>query len=47
MPNKIIQYAGVWYEQIRYPFASQDPLDKCVSATYGGIDEGRVLIIYD
>ena len=38
------KYGGVWYEQIRYPFRSAGPDDKCVIATYIGIDDTSISV---
>ena len=46
MPNfELNKYAGLWYEQIKYPFRNSVELGgKCVTATYTGIDDISVSV---
>ena len=38
------KYAGLWYEQIRYPFRQAGPDDSCVIATYIGTDATSISV---
>merc|ERR1711973_689895 len=40
----LARYAGVWYEINRYPNSFQDKNGKCVTATYGAIDDVTVSV---
>ena len=38
------QYAGVWYEQLRYDYPGQKRDSKCTTAEYGPRDETSVTV---
>ena len=40
----LARYGGTWFEQARYPVPFQAPDEKCISPTYGGIDETTVSV---
>lgn len=39
-----LQYGGKWYELLRYPTRFEDPLGKCVIATYELMDDTTVSV---